>query len=599
MVGGAAQRAEVFGLRLIHWIERRRRLDWWLSALVLVIAAGDAWAGRHHTNADGISYLDLGDTVFAHGIKAAANVTWSPAYSWILGAALKLVGPSRPHELVVVMAVNLVILAVLLGVFAWWLRELFALLRARGARPLISKPLLVLLAYAVLAWAVLLEVTVSVVTPDMLLAVAGFAATAILMRIARLGGSPGSWVGLGVVAGLGYLTKSGFIAPALVACGACAVMTSGGTPRRLLALALTAGACLVVAVPFIAVLSSKEGRLEISSNGTLNYAWNVDGVTLYLNWTGGNGEFGRPAHPTLIATSPNTFAYAAPIAGSIPLWYDPSYWYQGVHTKFVLGGQVSAASAAIRDTLHIVLIGPLILLLIPVGMLWRARRRDPGSVPDRGPATGAGWSLRGAWRVVERYAFLALPLVGIVVYLPLHTEGRFIGAYVAILAITWFMVACGWRRWDGASSAAINRLAVATAAVAAVTFAYAAIRPADHVAVQMAGNDAPGTADLRVARALTRAGIRPGDGIGFLGDGGGVLSAYFARLDRARMVGNINDADGAFWRLSSDAQTARLALLRAHSGARVIVTDESAARAAPGWLPISGTPDFYRLVDGS
>ena len=75
--------------------------------------------------------------MFAHGIKAGANVTWSPAYTWILGAALKLLHPSRPHELLVVMAVNLVIVAVLLAVFAWWLSELFALLRERGAKPLI------------------------------------------------------------------------------------------------------------------------------------------------------------------------------------------------------------------------------------------------------------------------------------------------------------------------------------------------------------------------------------------------------------------------------------------------------------------------------
>jgi hypothetical protein len=599
MAGRATRPLDVPGMPLIRWIERRRRLDWWLSGLVLVIAAGDAWAGRHDVNADGISYLDLGDTVFAHGIKAAANVTWGPAYTWTLGAALKLARPSRPHELMVVMGVNLVILAVLLAVFAWWLSELFALLRERGARPLISEQLLVLLAYAILAWAVLSGVTVSAVTPDMLLAVAGFAATAILLRIARLGGSPGAWLGLGLVLGLGYLTKSGFIAPALVACAACTVMTSGGMSRRLLALALTFGACLCIATPFIAVLSSREGRLEVSSNGALNYAWNVDRVTLYLNWTGDSSEFGRPAHPTLIATSPNTFAYASPIAGSIPIWYDPSYWYQGVHARFVVGGQVHAAAAAIYDTLHIVLVGPLILLFVLVGVTLRARRRDLGTDADRAQEAGPGSWPRQAWRATSRYAFLALPVVGIAAYLPLHTESRFIAPYVAILAITWFMVACGWRRWVGAPSTALERLALATVAVAALTFAYAALKPADHVVVQLAGHDAPGTSDLRVARALTRAGIRPGDGIGFLGDGSAVLQAYFARLDRARIVGNINDAGGAFWRLAPAAQTKRLNLLQARSGARVVVSVEAAARAAPGWVPIAGTSDSYRPLDGS
>ena len=35
---------------------------------------------------------------------------------------------------------------------------------------------------------------------------------------------------------------------------------------------------MCVAAPFVAVLSAKEGRLELGGYGTLNYAWDVDGV---------------------------------------------------------------------------------------------------------------------------------------------------------------------------------------------------------------------------------------------------------------------------------------------------------------------------------
>ena len=139
-------------MRLVRWIDDQRRLDWWLSALILVIAAGDAWASRHQVNADGISYLDLGTVVFAHGIRAGANIAWSPAYTWVVGAALDLVAPSRPHELLVVMAVNLVIVVVVLVTFAWWLRELFALLRHRRVALVVSESVIRVLAYGVLAW---------------------------------------------------------------------------------------------------------------------------------------------------------------------------------------------------------------------------------------------------------------------------------------------------------------------------------------------------------------------------------------------------------------------------------------------------------------
>ena len=62
-------------LRLIRWIDDQRGLDWWLSALILVIAAGDAWASRHQVNADGISYLDLGNVVLtAIAVTSYASV---------------------------------------------------------------------------------------------------------------------------------------------------------------------------------------------------------------------------------------------------------------------------------------------------------------------------------------------------------------------------------------------------------------------------------------------------------------------------------------------------------------------------------------------
>jgi hypothetical protein len=581
-------------LRLIRWIEGQRRLDWWLSALVLVIAAGDAWASRHQIGPDGISYLDVATVVFAHGLRAGASIAWSPAYTWLVGAALELVRPSRPHELIVVMAVNVVIVAVVLIAFAWWLRELFALLRHRRLQLVISEPILRVLAYSVLAWAVLSRVTSSVVEPDMLLGAVGFAATALLMRIGRLGGSPWAWLGLGVVLGVGYLVKSGFIFPALVGCGACAVLTAGGEARRLGAFALTLGACVCVAAPFIAVLSSKEGRLELGGYGTLNYAWDVDGVPRYLNWTGGNGDFGRPVHPTLIARSPLTFAYPSPIAGSIPVWYDPLYWFQGVQPRLVLGGQIRALASGVKDTLHTVVVGPLILLLVPLVLLWRGRRRGR-PVPSAAGGARAGPWWRRTLRAVADNAYLALAVVGILTYLPLLVADRYIAVYVAIIVITAFLFACAWLAGPDLRGKTADRVVLATALVALVTFLFAARHPVEHVAQQLRGDDAPGTNDLRIARALSRAGIDAGDGVVFVGDTDAVLRAYWARLDDVRVVGNVNDADGDFWRMAPAAQSSHLALLQSRSGARAAVSDEPQARLA-GWLPIPGTSDSYRLL---
>jgi len=300
----------------------------------------------------------------------------------------------------------------------------------------------------------------------------------------------------------------------------------------------------------------------------------------------------RAAAAHLVAADPLTFAYATPIGGSIPVWYDPAYWYAGVRARLVVGGQIRALATSVKATLRAVVLGPLILLLVPLFLLWQGRGGDDtGERPERGP-----WSRR-ARRAIANHAYLALALAGILTYLPLVVVTRYIAAYIAILAMTTFLLACGRLGRPDITKRVVDRVVLATVLVATVTFVYAAARPADHVARQVAGADAPGTSDLRVARALTKAGIGPGAGIGFVGDSDGVLSAYWARLDHARVVGNIEDPNGAFWRLPSAAQAGRLALLKARSGARAVVTDEPQARLTAGWVRIAGTGDSYRMLD--
>ncbi len=274
--------------------------------------------------------------MFAHGIRAGANIAWSLAYTWVVGAALDLVAPSRPHELLVVMAINLVIVVVVLVTFAWWLHELFALLRHRRVGLVVSEPVIRVLAYGLLAWATLTEAS-----------------------------------------------------------------------------------------------------------------------------------------------------------------------------------------------------------------CWESATSD--------------------------HAYLALAIAGILTYLPLLVVTRYIAAYIAILAVTAFLLMCSRPGWAGLPRRVINRVALATLLVRTLTFVYAALRPADHVAHQLAGGAAPGTSDLRVARALTRAGIGARSGIAFVGESDGVLSAYWARP---------GDAAGAL-------------------EARAAVTDEPQARLNAGWVRIAGTGDSNTLLEGA
>src|SRR6186713_2547276 len=49
-------------------------------------------------NADGISYLDIGDAYFRADWVNAINPVWSPLYSWILGFVNFVIQPSIQWE---------------------------------------------------------------------------------------------------------------------------------------------------------------------------------------------------------------------------------------------------------------------------------------------------------------------------------------------------------------------------------------------------------------------------------------------------------------------------------------------------------------------
>src|SRR5215211_5271065 len=270
-----------------------RRIAGLMSGAILLLAAADCWATRHEVFPDGISYMDIGDTVFRHGFQAGANAYWSPAYAWLVGSAIDLVGPSRSDELL--------------------------------------------------------------------------------------------------------LVKAAFVVPVAVACLTCAFLTSGSAGRRALALILTVGACAVVAAPYVTALSRKEGHFTIGESGALNYAWDVDKVTPFLNWQGGDHSFGSPVHPTRrIGSNPPTFVYARPVPGSVPVWYDPYYWYRGVKPRIQWVGQARALALSTLWFLVVEFASLLFLLLVPVVLLARPLR-----------------ARRPRRRLLTQHAYLAVPAAGL------------------------------------------------------------------------------------------------------------------------------------------------------------------------------------------
>lgn len=101
----------------------------WLLYILLGVAisfgAIYTWiaATNHSMNADGISYLDIGDAYLRGDWEMAINSVWSPMYAWVLGLVLWLVKPGMRWEFPIVQLVNFSIYLITLLCFAFFWRQ--------------------------------------------------------------------------------------------------------------------------------------------------------------------------------------------------------------------------------------------------------------------------------------------------------------------------------------------------------------------------------------------------------------------------------------------------------------------------------------------
>ena len=61
----------------------------------------------------------------------------------------------------------------------------------------------------------------------------------------------------------------------------------------------------------------------------------------------GNGE---PKHPTRkIFDAPPVYEFGYPVGGTYPVWYDPTYWYEGGVSHFDFRKQLRVVGMAVKD----------------------------------------------------------------------------------------------------------------------------------------------------------------------------------------------------------------------------------------------------------
>ncbi len=575
-------------------------------AVGLLLAITEAWHHRYDVSSDGLAYLDVGDAYRRGDWVSALNGYWSPLYPILTAGAIGLVRPGPEWEAPLIHGVNVLCFAFAMGAFAFFLTELIARRKTESAeRPMMAEPALVAVGYVIFLWSMLNLVDVNRITPDMLGAAFFLLACGLLVRRERVGPDAATSAALGVVLGLGYLTKAVGFPIGLFFLGVCLVLDRRrARPAREFAIA--AAAFVLVALPFAAALSSAKGRPTYGDSGKLNYAWFASVVPYPpIDWRGQPPATGAPLHPRRLAhVEPAVYEFGSPIVGTYPLWQDPSYWYEGVRAPFSWVQQLRALTINGKELAHE-------LLSVPSSRTVVMERTIPVGLIILAALGGFGSALARDWL---RYAFLLAPaLAAIAIYLPIHVEPRYVGASCVVLYTTLFAAI-------SLPPTAPARRVTACVAVLIVgtwlaTVAYGTAdrnAPVGEIRAELDKADTLGNRwQYRVASELNRLGLRRDDQIGFIG----LLSRFdWARLAGLRIVAEIRqplptelywfdpqarryapDVE-AFWSAAPAVQTAVFGAF-AKAGARAVVTDRLPETGRAGWIALGDTGFGVRILD--
>lgn len=551
--------------------ERYRTL--WRAAFWGVVAALgllQAWTDRTVMNPDGISYLEIGRTGIS-GWHAFVNAYWSPLYPFFLSLVLRWFRPSPFWEFPAAHLLNLAIYLAGYACLEFLVRE-FLLLRgiatANGARKyFLSGEELRISAAVLYLWASRYWLGTALVSPDFLVAAIFCLSTAMLVRIRR--GEHGwlTFALLGAILGLGYLAKAPMFPLGFVFVFAAYWLVRGAAnafTRSVVALLLF----LAISLPFVAALSQDKHRLTFGDAATISYAEYVDHMPLFVHWHGEIPHTGTPVHPTRrVLADPPLFEFATPIPGSYPPWYDPSYWYEGLHAHFSLRGEFLAIFRAANEYLKMFSRSGALWCILVVA-IWMTSRG--GGFDHSGPP----------WWPVLLPALAALAMYSLV-----HAETRFVtgaGMVLVLWPLSRAQIAATLPRRRRTWAMPVVFLAPAIAIAWSTIFD-----------LQRLAHPEPFVA-WEAAKALHAMGVPAGAKVGYIGPG---AEAHWAHLAGVQIIAEIPDPSWSrFAALDDEAKQAVLQKFAQIGAVAVVTKHGEIASDDPDWQPLPNTDLFAVLL---
>ncbi len=535
------------------------------SSLIIAFAVIDAWSGRQFTQSDGVSYLDMSDAFLKNNWHLLINPLWSPLYPFLLGVATWIARPSGHWELPLVHLVNLVIFLGALASFEFLLRQVISVF-GRGRKSLgedteaSSDWRWRILGYCIFAWSTLVVISVREVSPDLCVAVFVNLDAALLLRLRGGAKTFETCLLLGLTLGLGYYAKA-IMFPMAFVFMVLAFFLIGEWKKAALPIFMTLLIFSAVASPLFIANSKMVGWPSYSEAGNLNYVWHVNGKpSLRFYPSRPPSSLRLPAPAQNIA--PTVYDFGEPFLTTYPPFYNPQYWNSDVQATFSPLEQLRA----VRTNVAAFLEAPFLpmWILVAGGIL----------LSFMGPKNSGRLKLfTGSWPMIVPGVFATC------LFLCVWVEPRYLAPFLVLVLLGLLPVAL-----SGSSKEPSIRSTLAVVAVIAVVMASVSFFVL-HRAVYPALGDYGG-AHYKAAEILNRDGVRPGEGVGLLGDNSDGM--YLARLARVRIVAQIPPEEtNNFWRLTDPRQKAQVYDAFQKTGAVAVVTPETP--------PSTGFSDWQRV----
>lgn len=561
-----------------------------VSATVILLTLGwlEGWYKRTDFSTDAISYLDISRAIPLHDWKMVFNPLWSVGYPLLLAAARPFFSSSSSGEWLSIHVVNMILFVATWCAFLFLLRTLEpVLLHSRENER--ARSFLFLTGASLFASIQLCIDSVSRVGPDLMVSALFFLATALVLRLVERPGWKRALM-LGVVLGLGYWTKGIFLALSitLLVVAGTALWVRRKTIRPML---LTCAVFAVMVAPYAAGLSWSYGKFTMGESGPLNYAFHVNLLPRWTNWQGEPGGYGKPIHPThQLSANPDIFAFDEPYHNTYSPFGNITYWYQGYRHFWSARYQAIAIVRDLDYLMHALLPQPIfyavVLAVVLIIVALRAR---------------AQWfkALLASWP-------LFVPaLVGVLLYVQVHLEDRYLGSFLTILCLLPFAALALIA--DHVPAKLMTALSVLLIAGAACNFAIVNRDVLAHLRNHYTYFENP---QWKLGLAMERAGLQPGDGIAVVG--GPNASCTWAYIAHLRIIAEMGGKPfdqrhldppetpspvSAFWHASAQEQQQIIDIFRSTGARAVIASEKPAEISAPsGWKLLPDTKTWiYRL----